>query len=126
MTLRTPGKGRTRRTNRCRACGAVSDTLIEFCSDDCREHGPDLMPEEIDAFLADRIRERRAGRLPRMQLGALDLRAQREGGPVPLTAPTLARVVSQMPLLTSTSPPLNASRRSYDRANPLTGVRQGG
>jgi hypothetical protein len=59
------------------------------------------MPEEIEAALTWRAAERRAGRLPRMQLDPEALRAQAGGRAVPCTLHTTSRPVSQIPLLTA-------------------------
>lgn len=52
----------------------------EFCSPDCRDTGKDLMPEVIEALLAERERARRAGRLPRLFLTEEDTQGRRPSG----------------------------------------------
>lgn len=72
------GTPRVRRAARCKSCGRVEDcTFRGFCSDECRETGADLMPEEIERLLELRSLLRTLGALPRMALQDLELTSHR-------------------------------------------------
>jgi hypothetical protein len=53
--------------NRCKSCGDFGE-FTQFCSEECRETGKDLMPEQILDLLAEREEKRARGELPRMKL----------------------------------------------------------
>lgn len=63
---------------RCKSCGRHIDcTFRGFCSDECRETGADLMPEEIEGLLEMRALLRKVGVLPRLELQDLELTSHR-------------------------------------------------
>jgi hypothetical protein len=117
--MRAPAEnkaGRSRRDNRrCRACGVYSEQRLDYCSDECRANGTDLMPEEIEAILATRQALRAQGLLPRHQLQPEDLTAQRPDRRL-LGEEQPTRYLSRIPLMTTTGPP---NRRRVTLADDL-------